>query len=230
MALNELYFGGVAAQNWFDGAREHRLYRQDEFHNVEINLVREQLAWSCDSPWDIGWSLGVRYFRFQDYLEFGTLAHSGSGWDDYAHTAYLSDNIVNNLIGAQFGFDAAYRLCDSVRVFITPKVGLYGNYMTSDFEAYTGSGIQGHGPYAYFPVNTNRTGLSFLTQIDLGVDWRFAANWSARAGYRVVAITGVGLAEDQFPQYICDTPEIEAVSHYSSLVLHGAFVGLTYNF
>lgn len=230
LELNSLYFGNTLAQNWFDGAQEHRLWRKDEFHNLEVNLIRQQLACGCDSPWDIGWSLGVRYFRFQDYLEFSSLAHDASGWDDLPNTASISDKITNNLVGAQFGFDAAYRVWNNVRVFISPKVGLYDNFMDSDFEVATGNGIQGRGPYANFPVNASRNGIAFLTQIDAGVDWQFSQNWSARAGYRVVAVTGVGLADDQFPQYICDTPEIEAVSHYSSLVLHGAFVGLTYNF
>ena len=63
-----------------------------------------------------------------------------------------------------------------------------------------------------------------MTRLTLG------ANWSARAGYRVVAITGMGLADDQFPQYINDIPEIENIQHSSSLVLHGAFLGVTYNF
>ena len=33
-----------AAEDWFDGAKEHRVWRRDEFHNIEINLIREQLA------------------------------------------------------------------------------------------------------------------------------------------------------------------------------------------
>ena len=66
-------FNGENAEDWFDGAEEHRLTRRDEFHNLEVNLIREQLAWACDSPWDIGWSVGVRYFRFQEDLDFSSL-------------------------------------------------------------------------------------------------------------------------------------------------------------
>jgi hypothetical protein len=67
-------------------------------------------------------------------------------------------------------------------------------------------------------------------QIDVGVDWQLSRNWSARVGYRVVALTGVALADDQFPQYIVDMPEIAHIDSHSSLLLHGAFAGLTYNF
>jgi hypothetical protein len=38
------------------------------------------------------------------------------------------------------------------------------------------------------------------------------------------------LADDQFPQYIVDMPEIAHIDNHSSLLLHGAFAGLTYNF
>jgi len=232
LILSYVYFGSDPADNWFQGAAEHRLWRQDEFHNFELNLIREQLAWGYDSPWDIGWSVGVRYFRFQDYLQFGSVI-DGHEWGEAggAYEAYLSDRATNNLIGAQFGFDAAFHLAETVRVFISPKVGIYGNCMESSFLAHTGDGINGSTPfYGNYPVHTFRTGLSFLTQIDVGADWNFARNWSARIGYRVVAATGMALADDQFPQYIVDIPDIEMMQHSSSLVLHGAFLGITYNF
>jgi hypothetical protein len=230
LALNRLDFGSLGASLWFDDAQEHRLWRRDEYYNLEVNLVREQLAWACDSRWDIGWSFGVRYFRFQDFLQFGTLNHNGANWGDLPNTAYLSDRATNNLIGAQVGFDASWRMFNNVRLFVSPKFGIYDNYLESDFQAHTGNGIQARSPYGSFPVQGSANDIAFLTQIDAGVDWQFSRNWSARVGYRVVAISGVGLADDQFPQYITDIPEIEHVSRYSSLVLHGAFAGITYNF
>ena len=79
LIVDPMTFGGVAAQNWFDGAEEHRLWRRNEFHNVEANLIREQLAWAYESPWDIGWSVGIRYFRFEEQLTFGSL-RQGYSW------------------------------------------------------------------------------------------------------------------------------------------------------
>ena len=35
----------------------------------------------CDSPWDIGWSMGVRYFRFEENLSIGSL-QAGHNWGD----------------------------------------------------------------------------------------------------------------------------------------------------
>ena len=134
-------------------------------------------------------------------------------------------------MGVQFGFDAAYCLGCGVRFFISPKVGIYDNFMDSNFQARTGDWINGHtDDYGSFPACGTKNGLAFLTQIDVGVDWQFSRCWSARAGYRVVAITGVALADSQFPQYINDIPDIQNVQHTDSLVLHGAFFGITYNF
>ncbi len=229
LIVDPMTFGGVAAQDWFDGAEEHRLWRRNEFHNLEINLIREQLAWADESYWDIGWSVGIRYFRFEEQLTFGSLRQGGS-WGQSGAEAYFSERISNNLLGVQFGFDAAYNVYNGVRLFVTPKVGLYNNYMDQTFRAYTNDGRVGAGPYGSFPVNSTKNCISFLTQIDIGADWQFSRNWSARVGYRVVAVTGMGLADEQFPQYMVDTPEIANIQHYSSLVLHGAFVGVTYNF
>ncbi len=53
---------------------------------------------------------------------------------------------------------------------------------------------------------------------------------SARIGYRVVSICGIAEADDQFPQYIVNVPEIAHIDGHANLILHGVFAGLTYNF
>ena len=128
--------GGVDEQaaNWFFGAESQTLARRDEFHNLEINLIREQLAWACDSPWDIGWSCGVRYFRFQEDLRYSSV-RQGYADSDPNGTAIFDDTATNNLVGFQFGFNAAYNVCSGLRLFVTPKVGIYDNMMESTFDA-----------------------------------------------------------------------------------------------
>ena len=128
-------------------------------------MIREQLAWACDSPWDIGWSVGVRYFRFQESLAFSSVSTLG----DY--DAYFKDTVTNNLVGVQFGFDAAYNVANCVRLFITPKVGIYSNFLDSTFDAkaeyQAGNYVDGcvNVPgYPNFPAHGTTTGLAFLTQ------------------------------------------------------------------
>jgi len=229
--------GGVIipATDIFNNAITSTVSRRDELYNFEINLIRQKLAWASDSSWEIGWSLGVRYFRFQESLTVSAVTTDAivPGGAD----AYFNDTVTNNLIGPQIGFDMAYQVASNVRLFISPKIGIYGNCVDSNFQA---RGRQGSGAYVDatntvpgypgFPAHGANTGIAFLTQVDLGVDWQFSRNWSAKVGYRVVAMTGMGLADDQFPQYLCDTPEMQNPQHNASLLLHGAFFGVTYNF
>jgi hypothetical protein len=49
-------------------------------------------------------------------------------------------------------------------------------------------------------------------------------------GYRVLAATGIGLADNQIPPYLNDIPTIQDIDRNGSLILHGAFAGLTYRF
>ena len=115
-----------------------------------------------------------------------------------------------------------------------PKVGIYNDHMNQDFRAYLGNGAAAttgsSGVAGTYPVCSSRDALAFLTQIDLGLDWTISRCWSARLGYRVLAMTDIALADDQFPQYLVDVPEIAHIDNHSSLVLHGVFAGLTYNF
>lgn len=224
-------FFGLPASTWFNGAAYQTLVRRDEFQDIELNLIREQLAWCYDSPWDIGWSVGVRYFRFRESLTYDSVMPNHAPGDIY--DAYLRDDVTNSLIGAQFGFDAAYNLCNSFRVFITPKVGIYNNNIDHTFYAMIGNGITPglSTPYGvFYPISGSRNVLSFLTQIDVGLDWQLSRNWSARLGYRALIATGIATAEDQFPQMICDVPALQRPEAPSYLILHGAFFGLTYNF
>jgi hypothetical protein len=226
----------VPATTFFVGADTSTVTRRDEFYNFELNLLRERLAWTCDSPWEIGWSLGVRYFRFQDALTVGVTNPDVDGLG--AGDAFFKDTVTNNLVGAQIGFDLAYNINGNVRLFISPKFGVYDNIVNSDFLAQgrlgdgnyvDGTVTVGHG-YPNFPVHGAGNGVAFLTQVDLGVDWQFTRNWGAKVGYRVVAVNGVGLGDDQYPQYMTDTLEMQNPQHSSSLVLHGAFFGINYNF
>lgn len=227
--------GVITASDIFGNALSSTVSRRDEFYNIEINLIREKMAWCSDSSWEIGWSLGVRFFRFQESLSIS--ANATDIVIPGSTDAYFNDTVTNNLIGPQIGFDLAYRLGCNWRLFINPKFGVFGNCVNNDFSA---RARQGNGAYVDgtntiagypgYPTHGTNTSVAFLTQIDLGLEWQFTQNWSAKFGYRVLAMTGVGLADEELPQYFCDTPELENPQHTSSLVLHGAFLGVTYNF
>ncbi len=246
LRVQDIQFGGPPGPDgstWFDNAAEHRLWRRDEVHNVEANIVRGQWCYGQDSPWDLGWSMGVRYFRFQESWRFGSLAgplvdpltapHFW-GQDGGLYEAYLNDQITNNLIGPQLGFELGYNMGYNFRFYLSPKVGIYSNHITNNFQAYLGNGTVANtgtsGVVGTYPVESSLDTVSFLTQVDVGVDWRFARQWSVQFGYRLVTATGVGLADAQIPFYIVDIPAIAQIDRNGDLILHGAYISLAYNF
>jgi hypothetical protein len=239
LQFRQVQFNGQTAENWFGvidpthGALEHRLWRRNEFQNVEINVLRTPMIGNSCSPWGIDWLFGARYFRFEENLTFASL-RNGYTWGQGAGEAYMNDQIINSLLGFQFGFDVDYRVANNLRLFAGPRFGIYNNHIDHTFRLYLGDGTVattgGSGVPGTYPVHSTTDNISFLTQIDLGLDWQFARQWSARVGYRVVAATGIGLADNQLPQYMVDIPEIANIDHNGQLILHGAFMGITYNF
>lgn len=224
---------GDDARDWFDGAAAHRLRRRDEYHNVEVSLVgfRSQ-ACEYQSVWGLDWLMGFRFFRFEEELQFASLRAGGS-WHTPTHWAAIDDRITNSLYGFQIGAQADLRMTQSIKLFCTPKFGIYNNHIENTFAFYRGDGVAADTNGTYpggYPVQSSKDQISFLTEINLGVDWQFATNWSVRVGYRVLAATGIGLADNQVPPYIVDIPEIADIDTNGHLILHGAFVGLTYNF
>ena len=98
----EVQFNGYPGTDWFDDAKEQTLSRRDEIQNFELNLIRQQVNCCCDSPWNIGWSLGFRYFRFEENLTYGSL-QAGCNWGQQGGIceAYLNDTVTNDMFGFQ---------------------------------------------------------------------------------------------------------------------------------
>jgi hypothetical protein len=227
----QFYFGGDVV-----GAQAHTLVRNDSINNAEINLVRSSLFCSCDGAWNMDVLFGARFFRFADSLTWGTL-QAGCNWgaNGGQNEAYLDDNVSNLMYGAQVGFDARYRFHPKWEVCVGTKFAVMGNHMQSDFDIHRGDGVEGSaaawtGETGSYPVHAIRDDVSFLAQLDVGLRWEFACHWSADVGYRVVAISGVATADSQIPFYLVDLPEVGFIKDSNSLIVHGVYAGLCYNF
>ncbi len=234
LQFQQVYFGAQnpanSAENWFgNGAREHRLWRRNELHNVEINVIRNRLWGQYNSPLAVDWLAGARFLRFEENLLFASL-RNGYQWSQPDGQAYLDIDVANNLWGFQLGFNADWWWAGNLRFFLTPKFGLYNNHIRQHFHIYRGDGVAGSGIYGAFPVDSSRDVFSFLTEVNLGLDWQLTRRLSATIGYRLLVATGIGLADHQFPQYMVDIPEIASMHTNGHLLLHGAFMGLTYNY
>jgi len=236
MEMGFIRFAGASAVPYFDQSVEHRLWRRNEFHNVELNILRGSLCGPCQSSWNVQWVLGVRFFRFDEDLRFGS-AESGFTWSDTPdHQAYLDERIKNNLVGVQFGFDARSNCWNKLQLYVSPKVGIYNNYIENRFSIYRGDGVNAYAVdqfgslYGTYPVSASDNVLSVLTELDMGLYWHVTQNWSAKVGYRLVAATNMGLADHQFLHFVNDIPEIGHVKTNGDLLLHGAYAGITYNY
>ncbi len=215
-------------QQMFDGAVAHAIQRENDVQSVEINFFSNHCC--CGPRMDVSLSAGVRYFRFSDELDFTSYTNYAPPFDQ----AQLTDRIVNNLIGFQFGADVNYNLGCNVHFFVNPKIGIYDNHMNLNYNLTNSCGVSAvstdpNVPGGY-PVNSSKDGLAFMTQVDIGLGWQFACHWDAFVGYRLVFATGMGLADDQLPQYFVDLPGIADIKHSSDMLLSGAFAGLTYSF
>ena len=228
-------------QEWFDASPQHRLSRVNEMQNIEINFLRNRVVGDGCQPLNIDCVLGVRWFRFRDRLTFSA-QHQANDWlgqpSDFAGDwIYLDDEVTNNLLGVQFGVNTDYRVAERWKVFVNPRFGLFNNRTNLDYNLYAkdgaGNTLQGssltYQPLDY-PIHASSNGISFMAQIDVGVEWQFTQNWGATLGYRVVGFTGMGLADNQVPSYGNDTLAIARMDRNGDLVLHGGFAGLTFNF
>ena len=235
LTVSGIEFGvGNNATNWFDGADEHRLSRRNEFQNVELDFVNYPFLSNGYSTWDLSWSMGARFFRFEEQLVFSSLRNTGS-WSVGNEWAALDDQVINSLIGLQMGFDAHYRIAPSWSLYVGPKFGIYTNHIRHRFNAYLGDGTEAtptaaSGVTGSYPVESSANAISFLTEVDLGLQWQISPRWSAHLGYRVIVATGIGLSDNQIPPYIVDIPEIRDIDKNGELILHGATFGLSYNF
>lgn len=255
LLVDEIEFGGVNGTVYFDSAAQHIVRRKDEFHNLEVNFLaspggsyQTSGCGLCNGrgcsrccgygtgPFSVGWALGVRYFRFEENYLFGSV-DTGRTWGEAGgiYEAYLEDNVRNQLIGAQFGCDLSYRWLPNWRLFAAPKLGIYNNHVEHYFGLTRGDGVVANptaasGVTGTYPVRSEEDALSFLSEIDLGLDWQVAPNWSMYLGYRVIFATGIALADNQIPTYVVDIPEIADIDTNGDLIVHGAFAGVTLRF
>lgn len=235
LQFNDLEFGvGVPVVDYFDSAQEHRLTRRNRIRNIELNLIEGVRPEHAASRWTFRKMFGVRYFAFDEDLTFASLDLGGVwGGNGGADEAYLEDSTKNDLIGAQIGCQVDRRWRSGVSLFATPKIGIYNNRIENRFQLRRGDGVIAapssfSGVAGSYPVESSTNVVSFLSEMNLGVAWRPSAHWSMFGGYRVVVLTGVGLADDQIPQFIVDIPEIAAIESNATLVLQGVFAGISY--
>ena len=215
--------GANPASFYFDNAHAQRITRSDNVQNFELNLLQSAMV---NNSWlQLTGLAGFRYFQFNERLSYGSVA-SGHNFGDNggADEAYLNFRTTNNLFGGQIGAIANIPLTQRLGFFVIPKAGIFGNSMTGNAHLFSGDGMQG------FNINSAKSDVSFLAEIDTGMNWAITPNFRAYFGYRVIGVANLALADNQFLPFLADQQGFAQLKQNGDLILHGGFAGAAWTF
>jgi hypothetical protein len=236
-------YGYEPVDNVFGDSAWQVVRRSYEFHNVEVNLLGNPCAWvgngmgagccdPCAPRMRLGWLAGVRWIRFSEGMEFAA-GTEDYGWDDSLFVGHHSD-ITNDLLGFQLGANFNYDVTCRFQLTAGVKGGIYGNRIgyTTHIGGPNGlawiedanSGYDGR----EFAFSDRKTDVSFVGELEVGGRYQVTNCWSANFGYRAVALTGLGLVTEQFPDFN-NLRDLDRVDSCGSMILHGAYAGVEYN-
>lgn len=215
LIFNNVTINGNPSDFYFDTAQQQALWRKDQVDNVEINVLTGTYSFTGVQ---VAGLAGFRYFRFAEDLTFGSSAF-GHDLDDPANSAYYQISTSNNLFGAQLGAAINLIMTQRLTMFAVPKVGLFGNQMNKAESLY--SGLTPDVPAAF--DTEHKSDFSVLGELDAGLSWAFYDNWTLTGGYRVVSVSNLALADNQFGSY-------GLFRQNGSLILQGIFFGLGWQF
>ena len=244
-------FGGDNVYNWYNNAANHRIIRENEFHNLEINFFRGcstgcgtnfgagaigmgsgcgPVACNTGPAWNFQWLAGARFFKFDEYFQY---ASSVDGSYTYMpRELYYDIETENNLVGFQLGGLAqrAFGRCWSL--YAGTKMGIYNNRINYYSRIYgpSGDAVVNTGSYngTAYNVRSTKDDLALLGELNVGARYQFARCWRATIGYRAIAATGIALAPNQIPYDFSYIPGVRYIDSDGSLILHGAYAGIEF--
>lgn len=211
---------GNEVDDYFDNSLSQTISRRDYIQSVEINFLSQY--WQPNANCQVTWLAGVRWFRFDESLLYSAVA--GASTPTGSDQAFMDFDCTNDLVGFQLGARCDWYATQRFSLFVTPKFGLYGNYIQTQNRVYNGDDS-----YLY-NLSQDTTGVSFLGQIDVGTSWQFSRHCRAYIGYMAIAVTGVALSDNQIPHYLAAEDELSQINKNGSLIVHGGFAGLEFCF
>ncbi len=230
---------GTNVDAWTDNSDAHRVRRDWEFHNVEINLLNYagcMMFDVCGSPrFKFNWGIGARFFRFEEDLQFAAIEDGfGDVFDGGADQINYDVGVENNLVGFQLIGNSEYFCRPNFSLLLGTKFGLYGNHISHRQIIYSENGVAvvNQAPFwdQQYNIKNSKDDVAFLGEINAGANWYLSSSCSLGFGYRAVAATGVALAQEQIPYSLGDLRQARLVDSNGSLILHGAYLNLTVNY
>ncbi|MBC8357224.1 MAG: BBP7 family outer membrane beta-barrel protein [Planctomycetes bacterium] len=218
---------------FFFDAERHRVQRDYNVYNIELNLLGHDFASGCGAL-QLGWTAGVRYLRFDDDFLYSSDGIDTTFTGDAREVHYDID-VENNLIGFQVGGRADYCVGSRLSLFANTKVGIYGNHIGHRSRIYgaNGQAFVGDAASPYFgqdvDITSDKDDFAMIGDLSIGANWCINSCWTINAGYRAVGVSGVALSTNQVPvDFIGALDSIRTVDANGSLILHGAFAGINY--
>ena len=187
------------------------------------------LARACSGRVQVVTSHGFRWFQFQDEFEFAADINAVPGFQ--ANDLYYNLDTENNLFGYQFGGRLNYCLSNRLLFGIGGKAGIYGNSARFRQRVGTQNGlayILGL-PTQLIHTEKKDSTLASLGEIDLGLGYRLNNAFTVTGGYRLIGVSGVVSTTGSIATEFASVESSATLAANDSFLLHGAYVGLNYN-
>ena len=193
------------------------LQRDFQYHNLELNwggtARGEQVT--------LEYLAGLRYFKASEDLAMQMDAFSFVGQDD------------NHLLGLQAGALLNWQPQQQLEIHAGVKFGVFVNSIDHQMR------FQGTNGFVYSGSDASTQQLNHaldtsdvatLGQLDVGFTYHWSDRFRLISGYRMVGVTGLSLTTNQLSQDLADLAESPSVHTNGSILLHGTYVGMEYDF
>jgi len=219
-------------QDYYNNADSNRIYRNNEFHNVEVNALRNGGSYTTRGGRTGNFELlgGFRWLYFNEDFRY-------SAFNAGAVPTRVNYDLAarNNLLGFQLGGRNEVCLTDRISLVSGTRFGLFNNNIRSrqsisnEFGVFASpaGGAPGVDDYNY---SSRKNELAALGELEAGVAYQFAQRARLNVGYRVLGISGVALAPSQIPRNFSNPAEINRINSKDSLILGGAYAGMDFCF
>jgi hypothetical protein len=241
--LNYAGAPGGTLDTLYSPAEMHRILYKYDFNSVEVQLVGNgQLGGpmggartmsSMGSRFGFGWLAGFRYIDYSEGFLFSA-DNDDTTFSNDADEAHYQVSLDNDLIGFQVGSGFNFWWTERVSTYAIGKVGIYNNHVRQLQQIYGTAGpvTINNGPNTgeEFFVQSSKDELAVVGQIDIGARWAINQRWALDAGYRIVGMSGVAIAEDNVQRGNFQNLEgIADIQTQGMVLLHGGYAGVTYS-
>jgi hypothetical protein len=184
-----------------------------ELHTADINYRRVV-------GWHSTFVAGFRWMELSDSIDISRT--QGGVVEQIQHT-----DTNNHLYGVQVGLDTIlYQSTGRLSLVSNVRVGALANHADQTSSSEFVSGVPGFVDYLYADDDDS----SFFGALGLQGWYQLNNRWSIVGGYQLFWIEQVALAPAQIPINNFQAPGTADIDTSDGLFLHGALVGLSYQF